>query len=314
MNSFNSYPKIWNFGHPNTKPLVGRLVRVEEKVDGSQFSFGYVEDLNEPGKYELRARSRRVEMNPLAPTDLFCIAATTAERLKDQLAAGWTYRGEAFKSRKHNSLEYGRAPEAGVIIFDIARGLNDYLTRAEMEVECERLGLECVPCYGEHTFNTYEEVQSFLDRKSCLSTDELQVDIEGVVLKPVVPIYGEDAKPTYTKVVSAAFRELHAGNAEYKTDKKAAVIDRIAEECSTLPRWQKTRARLAEEGKLVGDPRDLQYLIVELQNDIAVECEEHIKDQLYKNFKKKILGAAVRGFPEWYKSELAKDVFAEAGE
>ena len=60
----------------------------------------------------------------------------------------------------------------------------------------------------------------------------------------------------------------------------------------------------------MGDPRDLQYLIKELQVDIHEECEEHIKGLLYAAFKKKIMGAAVRGFPEWYKSELAKDVFA----
>ena len=77
MTSWNSYPKIYNFGHPNTKPLVGRLVRVEEKVDGSQFSFG-----SHDGK--LRCKSRRVEMNPNAPTDLFCMAAYTAWRLFDE--------------------------------------------------------------------------------------------------------------------------------------------------------------------------------------------------------------------------------------
>jgi len=307
--SWNSYPKIYNFGHPSTKPLVGREVRVEEKVDGSQFSFGDI--VGEEGS-SLRCKSRRVEMNPLAPTDLFCMAAYTAKRLYDSdiLMPGWTYRGEAFKSPCHNSLEYERVPLHNIAIFDIARGENDYLSRDELERECGRIGLEPVACFGTYTFHTYESVASMLDRPSYLGKNK----IEGVVLKPVVPMFGEDAKPLYTKVVSEAFRELHAGNSEYKTTKKTETIQAIAEEVSTRPRWQKTRARLAEEGKLVGDPRDLQYLIKELQQDIHEECEEHIKSRLYAAFKKKIMGGAVRGFPEWYKSELAKEVFALAVE
>jgi hypothetical protein len=309
--SWNSYPKIWNFGHPATKLLVGRKVRVEEKVDGSQFSFGMFEtdeDANRGPEFVLRAKSRRVEMNPLAPTDLFCLAAYTAQRLFEEevLHPGWTYRGEAFKSTTHNSLEYERVPLHNIAIFDIARGENDYLSRAELEVECERLGLEPVPCYGEYIFTTYAAVAEMLDRESYLGKNK----IEGVVLKPVIPLFGEDAKPLYTKVVSEAFRELHAGNSEYKTTKKTETITAIAESVSTLARWQKVRQHCQEEGKLVGDPRDLQYLIKDLQADIVVECEEHIKAQLWSAFRKKILGASVRGFPEWYKSELAKDVFS----
>jgi hypothetical protein len=304
IDSFNSYPKVWNFGHPNTRPLVGMRVRVEEKVDGSQFSFGVFDG-------QLRCRSRRVEMNPLAPTDLFCIAATKAKELADHglLRDGWTYRGEAFKSPRHNTLEYGRIPIGGVILFDIADSLNGYVPRSVVETEAERLGLECVPVLHRNVeLTTYEDVEKLLDVDSVLG----KVKVEGVVLKPYKHYFGDDGKPVFAKVVSADFRELHASNPEYKTTNKKEAVIQIAEGVSTLPRWRKTVQRCRDAGLLVNDPRDLQYLIKDLQADIMEECEEEIKARLYSAFRKKILGAAVKGFPEWYKNELARSVFDES--
>lgn len=40
MESWTSYPKIWNVGHAAVATMFDHPVLVEEKVDGSQFSFG----------------------------------------------------------------------------------------------------------------------------------------------------------------------------------------------------------------------------------------------------------------------------------
>ena len=66
MSSWNSYPSIFNLGHKAIQNLLTVDVNVEEKVDGSQFSFGLVEaspaDIEAeflPG-YALKIRSKGV--------------------------------------------------------------------------------------------------------------------------------------------------------------------------------------------------------------------------------------------------------------
>ena len=55
MSSWHSYPSIYNLGHAAVANLLAVPHQVQEKVDGSQFSFGrFVED----GKVRLRVRSK----------------------------------------------------------------------------------------------------------------------------------------------------------------------------------------------------------------------------------------------------------------
>jgi len=50
----NSYPKVYNLGHAAIVHLFDEPVTVEEKVDGSQFSFALIDG-------ELSARSKGKE-------------------------------------------------------------------------------------------------------------------------------------------------------------------------------------------------------------------------------------------------------------
>jgi hypothetical protein len=52
MNSWHSYPSIYNLGHRALQDLLTVSVNVEEKVDGSQFSFGITEE----GEIKLRSK------------------------------------------------------------------------------------------------------------------------------------------------------------------------------------------------------------------------------------------------------------------
>ena len=65
MNSWHSYPSIFAVGHAATAHLFDGDVIVEEKVDGSQFSFG----VDESG--ELHVRSKGAVMIPDAPEKMF---------------------------------------------------------------------------------------------------------------------------------------------------------------------------------------------------------------------------------------------------
>jgi len=46
-----------------------------------------------------------------------------------------------------------------------------------------------------------------------------------------------------------------------------------------------------------------------LNIDIKEECEDDIKQMLYKWAINDICRKAIRGFPEWYKDKLAKSQF-----
>jgi hypothetical protein len=82
-------------------------VLVEEKVDGSQFSFGRFGG-------ELRVRSKGRQFDPDAADKLFASAVAHVAQL--DLRDGYTYRGEVLSKPKHNVLAYGRVPAGNVII------------------------------------------------------------------------------------------------------------------------------------------------------------------------------------------------------
>src|SRR5712672_2755316 len=84
--SWHSYPSIYNLGHKAIQDLLTGPVLVEEKVDGSQFSFGIFEvpvqggydprngeqtGINPGDLRELKVRSKGAVMHPDAPEKMF---------------------------------------------------------------------------------------------------------------------------------------------------------------------------------------------------------------------------------------------------
>ena len=68
--SWHSYPSIFALGHSALAELTLGPVVVEEKVDGSQFSFGRFEGV-------LRVRSKGKEMEPERPEKMFSVTMPT---------------------------------------------------------------------------------------------------------------------------------------------------------------------------------------------------------------------------------------------
>ena len=89
MSALRSYPKVWNLGHRAIKHLFDGPVVIQEKVDGSQFSFGAVDGV-------LECRSKGAQLHLPVKDKLFKGACETAQRLFDasSLVEGWVYRGE----------------------------------------------------------------------------------------------------------------------------------------------------------------------------------------------------------------------------
>jgi hypothetical protein len=299
MNSWHSYPSIFAIGHRALAELLLDPVIVEEKVDGSQFSFGL---FDENGERVLRCRSKGAQLNVIAPEKMFTNAVDVVQSL--DLRVGWTYRAEYLKKPKHNVLAYDRIPEKHLIVFDINSGHESYLSYEEKSTECARLGLEVVPLVFEGVIENVEHFRSMIDRVSALGGQK----VEGVVVKNYRR-FGPDKKVLMGKFVSEAFKEVHA--AEWKTANptRTDIVERLIDSLRTPARWQKAVQHLRERGQVEDSPRDIGFLIKETQADIEKECMELIAEKLAEWALPQIRRGVVRGLPEWYKDELMKRQF-----
>ncbi len=300
MNSWHSYPSIYAVGHRAVEELTKQAVNVEEKVDGSQFSFGVTES------GEIMARSKGAILIPDAPEKMFTRALESVKERAGKLTPGWTYRGEYLRSPKHNSLAYQRIPDGNIIIFDINTGHEEYLPYEAKKAEAERVGLECVALIHTGFITSAAQFAEFLERDSVLGG----VRIEGVVVKPRdYNLFGLDKKVLMAKFVSEHFKEVHAKEWKVTNPTHSDVLVTIGQQYATEARWRKAIEHLRDSGKLEGSPRDIGTLVKEVPADVRKECEEEIKDQLFKWAWPSIQRMAIRGLPEWYKTRLAESQF-----
>lgn len=297
--SWHSYPKVWAMGHPNVANLFSGDVLIEEKIDGSQFSFGIFDG-------ELKVRSRGAVMAVDFPEKMFAEAVEYVKSIADKLEDGWTYRGEYLRKPKHNTLCYGRIPQNHIMLFDINTGLETYASAVEKAAIAASIGLECVPVLYEGRVESVEQLKGHLDRESVLGG----CNVEGVVAKNYA-MFGRDGKALMGKYVSEAFKEKH--NKEWKASNpgKNDVVQSVIEDFRTEARWRKAVQHLAERGELQNAPQDIGSLMKEIHADFDAECAEEVKDKLYRWAAPKIKRGLCAGFPEWYKSELLKSQFEQ---
>lgn len=305
MSSWHSPGKIYTVGHRAVRDLFDHQVQVQEKVDGSFFAFGLFED--EQGNPELRVRSKGAVMVPNAPEGMFKSAVETVKSIQSQLTPGWTYRGEVLAKTRHNALNYDRVPKGNIILFDIATDEETYLPYEDLQREASRLGLEVVPQLYVGKIGTAEELRKFLDTTSILGGQK----IEGVVCKPLTPLFGQDGKFLMAKFVSEQFKEVQRRHWRNDNPTKGDILQQISAQYATPARWRKSVIHGREQGRVVGEPKDIGYLIRAIQQDILEECEQEMKDQLWDWAKGHILRQVVSGFAEFYKAELLRDQFEE---
>lgn len=296
MTSWHTYPSVYALGHRYLTELLLDPVLVEEKVDGSQFSFGLFE--GEEGPY-LRMRSKGAELNILAPDNMFKKGVEYVISIKDQLHLGWTYRGEYLAKPKHNALAYDRAPQNHIIIFDINTGEEEYMEYFAKVCEATRIGLETVPVIHNGRIEDIEHFRTYLDTTSHLGGQK----IEGVVIKNYTR-FGKDKKVLLGKFVSEAYKEVHAK--EWKASNPTAndIVGYIIASLKTPARWNKAIQHLREAGLLEDSPRDIGLLMKEVPLDIQKEETDYIKDKLFEWAWPHIRRGTTGGLPEWYKEQL----------
>lgn len=295
----HEYPSIYQIGHKAIANIFDGDVLVEEKIDGSQFSFGVIDG-------ELICKSKGKVQFVDAPDKMFTKAIETAKELEPRLIPGWTYRGEYLEKPKHNALAYDRVPVKNIIIFDIDTGLETYLTPEEKRAEAERLGLETVPILMTGTIKNFGEFQELLEIKSILGNEK----IEGVVVKNYSQ-FTQEKKVAMGKYVSERYKEVQSGEWRSANPTNQDFTNKLIYEYKTEARWQKAIQHAKENGLIEGSPRDIGILLKEIGQDVSKECSEEIKDKLYKYYWPKVQRGIIAGFPEWYKEQLSKSAFKQ---
>ncbi len=303
MSSWHSYPSTFALGHRAIADLLLDPVLVEEKVDGSQFSFGV---FDQDGERVLRCRSKGAEIQTLAPEKMFAAAVATAQALSDRLITGWTYRGEYLAKPKHNALAYSRIPVGHVILFDINTAQEEYLAWDAKAEEAARLGLEVVPRLYEGVVADVQKIRELLDTVSILGGQK----VEGVVLKNYQRFTAEK-KVMVGKFVSEAFKEVHAAEWKAANPKSGDIVEMLIRQYRTPARWAKAVQHMREAGTLDQSPRDIGALFREVPEDIERDAADDIKAKLYEWAWPKIRRGVCAGLPEWYKERLLEQQFAQ---
>lgn len=290
MNHIPSYGSIYALGHRAIRDIFESPVIVEEKIDGSQFSFGVVDG-------ELCARSKGKDLILDAPEKMFEKAVEVVRSL--DLTPGLIYRGEYLSKPKHNTLAYSRCPANHIMIYDIDRGEQNLLSYDEKATEAARIGLEVVPLVHSGMVQGLEMFQSFLERDSILGGCK----VEGVVVKNYSKFTAE--KKFYLgKFVSEAFKEVHEKEWRTSNPTRSDVVEALVSAYRTDARWSKAIQHMRDAGKLTDSPKDIGIVMAEVPADIRAECEADIKDALFNHFWPQIKRRVVAGLPEFYKEHL----------
>jgi hypothetical protein len=236
---------------------------------------------------------------------MFKKAVDVIRELAPALHPGWTYRGEYLQKPKHNTLTYSRTPQNNIIGFDIMReGQEDYLSYDEKRAEFERIGLEIVPIIYQGKVESLEMFNEFLDRTSILGGQK----IEGVVVKNYRFIT-DDKKVAMGKYVSEAFKEVHNKDWKERNPSRSDIVLQIIDQYQSEARWNKAIQHMRENGILDESPKDIGFLLQAVSMDILAECQDEIKDILFKHFWKTISRGVTNGLPQWYKQKLAEKAF-----
>lgn len=302
--------------------LVGPVI-IQEKLDGSQFSFGF----NEDGEFVMRSKGvalyedNYAEMFKEGVEYVLSIKDKLLERFSDGELRDIYFYSEYLRTPKHNIIKYDRIPKNYICLFDIL-SKGEWLPRAEVEAWADILGVEVIPQLwsgvlgdefletqgtqistpGDFLKNLAEGTQSFL-------SDETKIIAEGVVIKNYEQtlLLGGHIFPLFTKFVREAFKEKHAVEWAATNTAKGSVEEYI-KGFTSHARWDKAIIHRKEKGELLGAPQDIGPLMEEIHRDIEEEEQQNIKDFLYKAYIKDIKRLATKGFPMYYKEKLLENL------
>jgi hypothetical protein len=290
----HDYGKVYNNGVKYVQDVFLDPVVVQEKVDGSQFSFGMIDG-------ELCFRSRKQQMHTYAYEGMFKSGIEAIAEIADLLLPNTIYRGEYLSKPHHNALTYDRVPIRHVVLYDIedATCPESYFDYEAVQEESQRLGLEYVPTYYCGAVLGIVELLQYLENKPMLGGPF----VEGIVIKNY---YRPDMTGKFlkAKVVREDFKEVHRAAWGEANPNSKDIVNALIDSYRTEARWNKAVQHLRDEGKLLDAPQDIGELLKAVNMDILEEEADTIKEILFKHFWKDIARGTTRGLPEWYKRKL----------
>ena len=292
-----SYPKVYNLGHHAIADLLREGVVVQEKVDGSQFSFGHIN-----GELEMRTRGAKVDID--APPKMFAKAVEYVKSISGTLRINWIYRCEYLEKPKHNTLAYNRVPLNNLVLFDVDAGDQAYVASDIVKAEAVRLQIEPIPEFYIGRLEDIDRLKTWLQAESFLGGQK----VEGVAIKNYNR-YGVDGKCLMGKFVSEAFKEKHSGDWKARHPAHRDILQVIGEKLRTPARWEKAVQHLRDAGTLLEEPKDIGALMKEVSVDVLTEEGDAIKTELMSWAWKSISKHITLGLPQWYKEKLAEKQF-----
>ena len=295
-----SYGKIRAAGHRENRGIFEHPCIIQEKVDGSQFSFR----LGANG--ELVCRSRNNYLNVDDPPNLFAPTIAHLLTVTHKMEEGYLYYGEAMKGPKHNILAYANEPLGNLVLWDVFAPDGHQVEPMQLEKTAVALGVDAAPhlaSLGAGEGLPREFLDDLLDTDSFLGGQKL----EGIVVK-AWDVRDEEGKPLNCKFVSSRFKEV--ANHKKGTPKMGALWH-IESMFITPQRLDKALQHLREDGKLTDSFEDIRGIVQEFQRDLMQECEEAMKEEAWKHLRKDVLKKAGGYAATSYKSRLLTDVLGE---
>jgi hypothetical protein len=292
----NKIPKIYALGTRFNTSIFNGPVVIEEKIDGSQFSFCYTD-----GVLVCRSKGQVIIGDP----GMFrqAVEVATALATEGSLANGYTYQCEYLAKPKHNVLAYARIPASHLVLFDVRDYSGGYLTAAEKHASAAALGLEPVPVFFEGSIFSVGTDSDYLQRDSVLGA----VKVEGIVIKNYTLPHPESESgnaPMTAKIVSERFKEKQQHQPRSPKAGQGEHVQAIVNSLRTEARWLKAIQHLTESGTLVKAEKDIGPLVREIQKDTLGEEADWIKQKLFDAFASEIHRGVVQGFAQYYKSLL----------
>lgn len=299
------YNKVLQLGDPNLEMLLEGPIIVEEKVDGSQLRFGWMNN-----KFMLG--SHRKDYDDLVPPDkMFRKASDYLESLGwEKFPKDTVLYGEYLQKPRHNTNMYERVPTNNIMLFDgYSLDENRWLTLGEIREIADLLEIDepFVMWEGEGKEFTLEMAEALNKRISYLGG----ATIEGIVIKNYAQAGGDrfHQGPHFAcgKYVRDSFKEENKSNWAGQRD----IVSQIVARFKTTARWEKALNHASENGSLVNNMKDMKLLLDELERDLLEECESSIKEMLWQHYQRDIIKGVRSGMPEWYKQRLLEEQFED---